>query len=53
MQDSLEVVTFTWVLTIKQLEEAVDKVWRHMLHDHIMAQVWRQNKFEKQFIYEL
>lgn len=53
MQNSLEVVTFTRVLTIKQLKEAVDKVWRHMLYDHIMTQVGCQNKFEKQFVDEL
>ena len=53
MQDSLQVVSFTRVLAIKQLQEARDEIVRHMLDDHIMSHMRRQNEFQKKFIDEL
>ena len=50
MQDSLQVVSFTRILTIEQLEEACNEIVRHMLDDHIMSHMRRQNEFQKKFL---
>ena len=47
VQDGLEIVTLTRIFTIEKFEEAAYKVMRHVLHDHILAQMNGQDKLEK------
>ena len=53
MQDSLEVVSLTWVLAVEELQEAAYKVMRNVLHDHILAQMNSKYEFEEQLVDEL
>ena len=53
VQNSLQVVALTWVLTVEKLEEAADKVVRDMLDDHILAQMDSEYELQKQLIDKL
>lgn len=53
MQDCLQVVSLTWVFTIKQLKEAADKILRQVPDDHVRAQVWRQDELKEKLVDEL
>ena len=53
VQDRLQVVALAWVLAVKQLQEAADKVARDVLDDDIVAKVSRQDELEKQLVNKL
>ena len=53
VQDCLQVVALARVLTVKQLQEAADKVARDVLDDDIVAKVSRQDELEKQLVNKL
>ena len=47
VKNRLEIVTLTWILTVKQLNEAVDKVIANMFDDLVILQMEGQNELQQ------
>lgn len=53
VQDGFQIVTLARVLTIEKFKEAVDKVVRDVLDDHVMTQMACENELKQELVDKL